>query len=268
MSFVRVLSRRALGLFGYELRRKSYYALPRHQGLTAYQAAVLALASERTRLRIVIVGANDGRYNDPLYHLIRNFLPKQTSLTLIEPQSNLHPHIEKNFAFHNDVRILAAPVGAGGTLFLHRIKQCHWKRAQPSYAKHWPVHRAPTGVTSSDRSLVLDWARAHIVGIEEPESAVETVEVQAEPLDVLLRRADRPPAIDVLQIDAEGADDKVLSYSRLDILRPSLINFESKLLSQQVHHNTIDYLFKLGYYCFPASEDTLAIRKITKACEF
>lgn len=230
-----------------------------HGGLTAYQTSILTILSQKNDITIVVIGANDGRINDPVYSLVSEKISDRTRMILIEPQSDLLPYLRENYEFHPRCHIANCAVGPKSTLELYVIKKEFWKRAQPPYASGWPVYRAPTGVTSSRKSMVLDWARKHISGLKDPEMAVEKITVDSLSLPELLEREGTPGKIDVLQVDAEGDDDNVIYNCCLEQTQPALIYFESSGLSEDRNKALTEYLGTLGYVTCPQGNDTLAI---------
>jgi len=66
-------------------------------------------------------------------------------------------------------------------------------------------------------------------------------------LHALIARLSWTQDIDVLQIDAEGADDEVIYASDIERLRPRLINFERRHLSDQRQQTLAAFLAGQGY---------------------
>ena len=224
----------------------------------------MSLLCTSERLRIVVVGANDGKHNDPIYATVREFIGQRTQMILIEPQKRLHGYISEHYAFHDDVHILECAIGEGeaDTLELHAVRPEYWARAQPEYAKNrnWPEYRAPTGITSTDRSKVLAWVTKHVKGLGDAEVAVESFEVPSRSLSAALSEAGLDASLDVLQIDAEGFDDVIIYNSDLVRTRPQIVYFESKTLSSDRFDQLNAYLEKIGYITFGVGGDTLAYR--------
>jgi FkbM family methyltransferase len=67
--------------------------------------------------------------------------------------------------------------------------------------------------------------------------------------------------LDLLQIDAEGMDAKLLDWFPFEQLRPQLVYFENAHMSQEEHQSARSRLRKLGYtFCEPdESLDDMAV---------
>jgi hypothetical protein len=225
-----------------------------------YSTEVLRLFESAGTVRIVVVGANDGRLNDPIYETAMK-MRDRVAIALIEPQSAVIPYLGQNYAGHPGAIVIHGAVGPAGSLVLHAIKPAYWPRVVAPYGAGWPIYRAPTGVTSTDRAAVSDWVRAYIPGVS-PDEAIETQTVPCMGLEALLGANgidwDR---IDVLQIDAEGFDDVVLANSGLERFRPRVIQFENRMLSPERRAALKALLSAQGYVSSQAGPDTIALRR-------
>jgi len=68
--------------------------------------------------------------------------------------------------------------------------------------------------------------------------------------------------LDLLQIDAEGADGYILSLFPFDRIKPAIIHWESKNLSKAQKEEALDLLCSHGYLIAPSGqEDMLAVLK-------
>lgn len=66
--------------------------------------------------------------------------------------------------------------------------------------------------------------------------------------------------LDLLQIDAEGADGYILSLFPFDRLMPAIIHWESKNLTKLQQEETLDLLIRRGYrFARSGEEDMLAV---------
>ena len=85
-------------------------------------------------------------------------------------------------------------------------------------------------------------------------------DVECQPLQKVLDR-NRVDAIDLLHIDTEGFDYKVLSQVNLKRYKPSVILFEHHLLTDDEFFNARKLLRKNGYRLHQYGNDTLAMRR-------
>ena len=211
------------------------------------------------KLNIVVVGANDGKINDPLYPL----MVSNTSLAkllLIEPQTELIPYLKDNYHFHPDVTVVNAAVGPESELILYSIKKELWAELDVPYAKerNWPLYRAPTGVTSSSKEHVLVWLKKHLKA-ENLEDCINKRASRCQFLDEICHQHGFFDEIDVLQIDTEGFDDQVIYSSSLEVTKPKVIHFESAHLIGVRADKLYLYLERLGYSVHKVGDNTLAM---------
>ena len=62
-----------------------------------YHRAIRLLGANKRCLNTVIVGANDGKTNDPIYEITLKY-PSLFDMLLVEPLSSLHPTIKENYS--------------------------------------------------------------------------------------------------------------------------------------------------------------------------
>ncbi len=225
-----------------------------------YWSAILQLSSFRDPLRICIVGANDGKFGDPIFSLIERELTNKTDVLLFEPQSYLIPYLSQNYAFHPSHHIVNAAVGPGSDLVLYTVREEAWGRISPAYARNWPAYRAATGITSTEYQIVLDWIKKNAPEESEPHSLIVELKVPCSRLSDSLAQLGRPERIDVLQVDAEGFDDEVIYACDLNSTRPSIIFYEESHLGEDRRRNLRKYL-ETDYRLMPVKRDVLAIRR-------
>ena len=253
--------RKVFGRVGYEIVPKRMLARERNAfSSRTYRAVLLALHAAKGRLNLVVVGANDGRMNDPAYPLVAGRLKESSRVILFEPQPCLIPYLEENYAAHPDHHVINAAVGAEGEMELFAIRPDDWPRMQPDYAKGWPIYRAPTGVTSGDRNHVLRFAR-RFLDTDEAEAAIESSRVPRISLKAALDARRIAPEIDAVQVDTEGFDDEVLFNCDLETLRPDVIFFERSGLPPPRRATLDRFLQDLNYEIVHASLDALCIRR-------
>ncbi|MEA5443560.1 FkbM family methyltransferase [Cyanobium gracile] len=223
--------------------------------LTKYQLALRALIEIKHQLNIVVVGANDGKTNDPIYGFAMR-RSGATRILLIEPNKPLLPYLHSNYSSHPSFQIANCAIGKEGTLTLYAVKPEAWDLFRPTYAKGWPSYRAATGITSAIKSHLEE---AMVGQNLDSDSMIDTLIIPSRNLNSLLEELKWPTHIDVLQIDAEGYDDEVIYNSSLSSTRPRLIYFESHNMSAEKGKSLKGYLSRLSYNNFCLGGDTLAV---------
>lgn len=213
--------------------------------------AVAALAAVKGKIKVVQVGANDGKTGDPVFGVIQRYA--QTAL-LIEPQSALIDRLRANYAdFQGQAIIERSAVGPNrGELTLHCVA--------PAYHEaYWSkVGRDPTQIASVNRAQVLRRVgpRLGLSGADAEEAVITDI-VPTVPLSELCARHGLTE-IDFLQVDCEGYDMQVLLS--LGALRPAVINFESMNLSKEDWALFLSWAKENDYGFIQGAQDTLAIR--------
>jgi len=213
------------------------------------------------RITIVQVGANDGHYGDPIYKFVMSN-KSCTKILLIEPQPDIIKHLEDTYEKHQESIIYNGAIGDLDKLSLYRVKPEFWQEFDAPYLKDAPSYRAPSGLTSSSKSHVLNAAKEYMPSNNNVENVVEEIVVPCKRLAALVEEIDFDKNIHLLQVDVEGADDEVLYACDLDVLSPVMINFESKHLPAVRKDKLIGYLESLDYTIFECNDsDTLAVKK-------
>lgn len=219
-----------------------------------------ALCAKLGMLNILQIGANDGVINDPLYRFVSAY-PDRTRIILVEPQAALIAPLFQAYAFHPAKRIFQGAIGREGSLALHGVRSDCWADLVVPYAKGWPMYRAPTGIASARREMVVEWVERHYRGPLAVEEVVEVVEIESLDVPALLKRVDLFSRPDVLVVDAEGWDDEVIYLSDIDGLRPSLIYFEIRHLDPSRLTALASFLAKSGYEIRRMGGNALAERR-------
>jgi FkbM family methyltransferase len=216
------------------------------------------MLSFKEKINIVVVGANDGAINDPIYEFVRAF-PKRSRIILVEPQEYLISFLKENYGFHPENYIFNGAIGPGESLTLYRVDKACWDFLKVSYAKDWPSYRAPSGVTSSNPEHVERWLRNHLAE-GNPGSYLQRTTVSSLKLLGLLDEAKLFSEVDVLQIDTEGFDDQVIYNSEIEKTKPRIIYFEAKALSEAKWKAVRSHLEIHNYTTSRHGQDALAIR--------
>ena len=223
--------------------------------INIYALSLAVLIRLGRRLMIVVVGANDGRFNDPIYGFAMR-MAARTSMLLIEPNKFLIPYLQANYQSHPNHKIANCAIGEEGTLTLYAVKPDWIDRYQPAYAEGWPRYRAATGITSANRAHVAEALLREGINSDD---AIEMLQAPCHQLSTVLASHGLPAEIDVLQIDAEGYDDAVIHASTIGITKPKLIFFENYNIPQPRMESLSNYLSSENYRLYSLGRDSLAV---------
>lgn len=199
------------------------------------------LSARRTEVGFVQVGAFDGKTNDPLHDLIREHGWRGV---LVEPQPDAFAQLQTTYEGVDGVVLLNVAVAPeAGTMTLWRISD----------------------VDQDDEDWVgqiASFDRDHVVGHVRPwPNLVKRIVGDSVPALTLAEVfAHAPRAVDVLQVDAEGFDAKVVNMLDFEEHAPTVIRFEHLHLGQGEHDQTVQRLVKEGYRVAINADDTIAMR--------
>jgi len=209
------------------------------------QDRILKAVGGKARVFFVQVGSNDGLQGDPIHDLIAGH--ENWSGIFIEPIDFLFQRLRKNygeaerFVFEN----VAIGTEKGSKTFYYVSEKAKAELDLP----YWHDQLGSFDKAHITRALG-DQMGPYIV-----EEEVECLPLQ----DVFDRNS--VEAIDLVHIDTEGFDYKVLSQIDLQRYKPSAILFEHHLLSDEEFFAARKLLRGTGYRLLQYGNDTLAIRK-------
>ena len=188
----------------------------------------------------VQVGAFDGITKDPLHKYIQTCGWRGI---MIEPQPRPAAQLQELYGGNNRLVILQAALdGKRGTRTLFTVES----DTVPVWAR---------GMASFQRDNIVKNSYL-IPGLE---AMVREIAVECITFDDVMQRlsSDR---LDLLQIDAEGADGYILSFFPFDRLKPAIIHWETKNLTKLQQEQALELLRKQGYrFARSGEEDTLAV---------
>lgn len=199
------------------------------------------LSSIRPEVGFVQIGAFDGQTNDPVHDLVRRHGWRGV---LVEPQPEPFARLRETYADIDGLVLLNAAVAERpGQMTL-------WRVSDPRPEDPWWVAQA----ASFDRQHLID----HVQGRQDLLDRIVGQDVPALTLGEVFARS--PVPVDVLQIDAEGYDARIVGM--LDGLEPSptVVRFEHRNLSAADHAGAVDRLAARGYRFVVGDDDTLAVR--------
>jgi FkbM family methyltransferase len=232
--------------FLFSLLRKGYrtlFPIP-PVPYTQIQKEILKNVKPQSPVFFVQVGSNDGMQGDPLHNIVvRN---KNWRGIFIEPVGYLFERLKRNY--RNSGRFIfekKAIAPSSGTAEFFWVSE----KAKADLGDALPYWYDQLG--SFDKNNIL----RPLGGMLEP--YIQSEKIKTIPLQGILDKY-KVPKVDLLHIDAEGYDYKVLSTFDLSIYKPSVILYEHKHLSD-IERNAAESLLGInGYACVEYGGDTLA----------
>lgn len=229
---LRAAMRSSARKLGYEIRKvptSGFKAAP------IFDLAVQHLMLKRGEgLRFIQVGANDGKFGDPLRRYI---LGCDWRGVLVEPQPEAFEQLRQNYAGCEDrlfFENVAVTTGPQSEITLYR--------ARASYQQTDRNTVSASSVASID-------ARVTSYQLKVSPSDLEAIRVKTSRLDDLVAKY-ALRQFDLLQIDTEGHEWKVLQTLDLSKTQPTLIQFETGHLSQPDFGRIADHLAAHGYVLY------------------
>lgn len=195
----------------------------------------------------VQVGSNDGLQGDPLHELITK--NKKWSGIFIEPVEFLFQRLKRNY--ENSERFVFEKVAIGSekeTKKFYYVKE----GAKADLGDKLPFWYDQLGSFNKDHIL------KHLNGKLEPYIVEE--EIQCVPIQEIFDK-NLVKKLDLIHIDTEGFDYKVLSQVNFKKYKPSIVLYEHKHLSMDEKEKAKSLLKIFKYKLFEYKEDTLAIFK-------
>ena len=236
-SLLRQMARR----FGYEIRKAP---LPNFESVPVFDLAIhYLLATRGEKLTFIEVGANDGRFGDPLRSYIMKYPWRGT---LIEPQPDVFERLKANYSeFDGRISFENVAIANDPTpIHLYRLPANSLKSSEFA-----------TTVVSRNEKIT-----SKLLGVNANE--LEQITVPTARLnDIVLKY--QLFNLDILQLDTEGFDWDVLQTLDLTKYKPLLIRFEHGHLSPKVivkmtqHLNSHGYLLNYGGF----ESDSVALCK-------
>jgi FkbM family methyltransferase len=211
--------------------RKLKPALPPRQYINVFELCVQDLMKRGKMPFLLQIGANDGIANDPVRDLIVSYrLPS----LLIEPHPVAFESLKKNYEPYPFVRtrnFAIADVDGSISFFV-------------------PTDDLIRAFPRTHRLCSLDRGQLHKalseVGIDNPTDKISEIKINAKTIPSLFED-EQLEQIDILQIDAEGYDWKIVSQFDLAALHIPLINLEFFNLSAEEQHACLKSLTLAGY---------------------
>ena len=239
MSVFKRLVRQLLNPLGYDLRR---YAATHGDDINVLQLAVQVRLSLTPSFFFVQIGANDGRMQDPLYHLITTY---GLAGVLVEPIPDLFEELRANYSDQEQLRFENCAISDhDGTRELFRFRDAQ------------SLHPAAAGIASFSRQELLRYKR-HLPGSQD---RIESLMVPTFSLTSLFERHEIDH-LDLLQIDTEGYDWEIIQMMLKTPIRPCIVAYERINLDNRDQDACRRALDAAGYVFADTGLDTVALRR-------
>lgn len=235
---MRKLAKRWLTRQGYEIVRKVDRS---GKAIDVLDLVVRSLLENKSDVRVLQIGANDGIGADPIRPIIKKYdLPA----LLVEPLPDIFRSLENNYRDSPRVVLENCAISTqDGQQTMYRIVQ---KPGAPGWV---------TGLAGFDAQVLLKH-KNQFPGIA---SCMETVSVRTMTIRSLLDKHHFEP-VEILQIDTEGYDWEVLKMCLDSDVIPAVVNYEYIHLSLESQAECRKRLSTLGYTFLNIGKDTLAVR--------
>jgi FkbM family methyltransferase len=196
----------------------------------------------------VQIGAHDGRHRDPLHHYVRKYNLRGLAM---EPQPAVFDKLKENYRdYPNVICVNAAIAKDSGTMPFYTISDT--KRTEANFL-------SMTSIGALDRQVFIETLKRQLPGASNVDEYVKELSVITLSFDDLVKQHG-VVEITMLQMDCEGYDFNILRTIDLNKYRPSMINFESILLSDDDRQECESLLSSFGYKLFRHGYDTCGYR--------
>lgn len=194
--------------------------------------------------QIVQIGSNDGKQGDPIFEVLKS-KPDWKAL-FVEPVAYLFDRLVANYGTSPNFQFYNAAINQGEVVPFYYVDQ----RAK-NFIEDLPYWYDQLG--SFDRNHIIK----HLDGILEP--FIVEILLNGTSLGELFVKFSIK-RIDLLHLDTEGHDWKILSQLDLSIMSPTLILFEHEHLSEKEKIESVRFLAD-DYHLCKFGMDVLAIHR-------
>lgn len=199
----------------------------------------------------VQVGANDGKTNDLLHEYITKY---NLSGTIVEPQPDVFEKLKASYQYQNNLHFSnVALASSSGQMSFYTVKK--ELRTDENFFQ-------VTAISSFNRKVFEETVKKRVPHIikyisNNIEDYTEIITVPALSFEDFVSR-NKILKIDFLFLDCEGYDFEILKTINFEKIKPKVINFESKFLSDQDRSLCEALLERNGYKLFRYANDTCA----------
>ena len=176
----------------------------------------------------VQIGAFDGVTDDPIYHLVKEH---GWSGVLVEPQLEAFERLKQNYGPTDRLQFFNVAIGAhDGEVSLY---------------------------TRANGMVQAASLQSHLMNKPGRQRRVDCRQVPCWTFDTLLEQA-QASSIDLLQIDAEGADYEIIKAIDFSVIKPAIIRYEHMVLCERERNACLELLAEHGYRFLLEDADTTA----------
>ncbi|WP_242094289.1 FkbM family methyltransferase [Aestuariivivens sediminicola] len=196
-------------------------------------------------IQVLQIGSNDGVSGDPLNKLIKKNY--KWNVLFVEPIPSLFEKLKVNYGLDKRYKFENAGINKDGK------PQKFYRIGDEAFDKIINL--------SEDYKQIGSFSREQVkkLSSEEVKNYIEELDVTCMNLDELLNKH-KIKTLDLVQIDAEGYDWKILSQLNLEIFKPEMIIFEVLNLLEIEKKQALNFL-KNSYYIFHMRIDYICVRK-------
>ncbi|MCC5975075.1 MAG: FkbM family methyltransferase [Rubellimicrobium sp.] len=213
------------------------------------------VAAKRPRLRFIQIGGCDGKAGDPIR---THVTARSWRGVVVEPVPENFARLQQTYAGHPDVACVQAAIGAtDGTRAFHFIDYslgADLPEPLPEWARE---------IGSFDRAHL----EKHAALFEGLDRCIATPEVDCLSLPTLMQRAGMS-SVDLLHIDAEGADVEILRSIDFAAFTPEIVMFEHFHMSNDELAEMRAMFGACGYEIILGSMNAIARRPPLAAFDF
>ncbi|WP_141878420.1 FkbM family methyltransferase [Gramella sp. Hel_I_59] len=199
---------------------------------------------DRKCRNIIQIGSNDGSKGDPLHKLILK--RKKWEVLFVEPVPYLFDRLIKNYPNENRFSFEKLAINEGKTETFYYVDS----KAKEDITD-LPFWYDQLG--SFNRSNIVN----HLEGRLEP--YIKEIEIKGTSLEELFKK-NNIEKLDLLHIDTEGYDWKILKQLDIGKYHPTIILFEHKHLSEAENIDSVKFV-DTRYHILKFASDYLCIKK-------
>lgn len=209
-----------------------YRKFPKKYRKTYLLQNILEKVVEFENFKFIQIGANDGVHCDPMYKYL---LKKKLKALMVEPNPTVFDKLKYNHK------------GALSSIFYKKVAI----GSEGEFTLFWNPN--DTGVASTNKEHVL----SHLNG---KKGEILEEKIKMIPFDFLINEYPEFSNIDLLLIDTEGWDGKIILSINFKKFTTDVIVFENAHLKDE-YYVVKQYLIENGYLLFDSNSDSIAFKR-------